>query len=640
MKVLIHLIILTFFVEIGFQLSSVGTNFFDQLAKVFSQKKEKNSILIIGDSVLSDFKRSFNMAITSKNAQKKFELNQYLRPSMTINNVENNIQSLLQKYSPNLIIMMVGKSDIYSSDVKAVRTNQKVNNDTNTFNLILPQIIKKIYYTGFNLIENSIFDLKEPPKDDSSDDITYLERLSNQQAKQYINDGRLNLAIESLKSDLESDPLSEPVLSVLADLYLQQKKYSESYKLLVKLSKLNPNDINTIKTMFIVARENNNFKLATKHFFTVFNHYKKQMNEPFPYELLYYSLQMELLGPQKTLISSLQKQKSIKFSNILRAIDIAKNKQQYQTAIILCKLLLEHNSNSTKLISLIIDLSILIDDKKLFYSYSKKVNKQNHLSRKLLLQKAEYYYRQEKFKKSLGFTRQILTKTPADKDALYLKGLALFALYKNKESILTLIKSVRADQHDIHRNLDIIEKASSINELDLYYNFFIKILNKNSNNINLYFTAAQLHARKGEYRKSQLFIQKYLNTFPNHSLANKLQQRVLSHINSDANTSFAITPKYNMSFLTSLNRIIQIIHQKGSKLVLLQYPDYKGVDTFVKLELPDTVLLIDSHKEFQDLPKPLSSYFLWDNIHLNKMGVKKLVRIVLEKSLKKNFIEL
>ncbi|MAX66637.1 MAG: hypothetical protein CME66_06850, partial [Halobacteriovoraceae bacterium] len=114
MKVLIHLIILTFFVEIGFQLSSVGTNFFDQLAKVFSQKKEKNSILIIGDSVLSDFKRSFNMAITSKNAQKKFELNQYLRPSMTINNVENNIQSLLQKYSPSLIIMMVGKSDIYS----------------------------------------------------------------------------------------------------------------------------------------------------------------------------------------------------------------------------------------------------------------------------------------------------------------------------------------------------------------------------------------------------------------------------------------------------------------------------------------------------------------------------------------------
>ena len=255
MKIIKILTITLVFIEISLHVKifvdkNLKSNFF------ITKQPSTFNILILGDSVSANYPKFLKQRLESKYKEKKFKITQHILPSARIIEMNSTIERLIKEYRPSLVISMLGKAEILSSETKAI---------TPIKNLAEP-FYKKIllYRLGSALIENFVLKLNDYTlkRDSVEDGTSAYKDIADTEGKKLLKAKNYNEALVYFMARLEQDKTSYEILSIVSELQIKLGQFQEATSSLKKLIERDPDDAANYNALSFAYQQMNDYKNA------------------------------------------------------------------------------------------------------------------------------------------------------------------------------------------------------------------------------------------------------------------------------------------------------------------------------------------------------------------------------------------
>lgn len=233
MKIVKILAFTLIFIEISLQ---IKVNIDQKLKNNFFEKKDTSrfNVLVIGDSVSDGISKHLEQKLKSKISKKRISITEHILPSARIIEYHSTIKSLVNKFSPDLVISMLGKSDLVEG---------KKHNDRN-----LPEkhfyenfIILKLLYSNLERLKEKVLSFTIPANEVEDGTSAYSD-LKDPVGRELLESEKFKEALVYFNKELELNKSSYDTLSIISEIQLKLGMYKDATKSLKKLIERDPSD--------------------------------------------------------------------------------------------------------------------------------------------------------------------------------------------------------------------------------------------------------------------------------------------------------------------------------------------------------------------------------------------------------------
>jgi tetratricopeptide (TPR) repeat protein len=197
-------------------------------------KSDTFNILVLGDSVSANYPEMLLQGIQSNFVDKKFKMVKEILPSARIIEIQSTIKSLLKKHNPQLVISMLGKSELNGN---SSQYKNQASSPTYLDNILILKVTKS--FLNQAMLEIQKLTTKNNIQEDGSS--SYSE-IKDPIGKGLLEEKRFNEALSYYNDKLSNDKSSYDLLSIVSELQIKTRKYKEASSSLIKLIERDPSD--------------------------------------------------------------------------------------------------------------------------------------------------------------------------------------------------------------------------------------------------------------------------------------------------------------------------------------------------------------------------------------------------------------
>ena len=214
-------------------------------------KGNQTKVLFLGDSILSSIPEEFEKIIQNTLNIKNTVVFKEAIPSAKIFNIYKNLPEYIKKYSPDITITLLGKSDSTSHEESTEIDFLKHKSmfrivDITCF--VFDAFKKKV--ESFYLNINGLY--QASPSED----------LDNNQGLKLYNAGQFQESIDWYKAEIQKKPTEYSFLTMISEPLLKLSRFKEAENFLLKYIEQNPDDIESYNPLIYSLASQNEYEQA------------------------------------------------------------------------------------------------------------------------------------------------------------------------------------------------------------------------------------------------------------------------------------------------------------------------------------------------------------------------------------------